>query len=137
MPQTPECNEYHQLVFEGFSGQPEEEKTLPYGIVEETPTVTKNGRGSEWRCVVRVPSDLWTEEETIYELRATGFATEAKKKRLRPGDVVCLTGTPSVQEMALAGGEIKRVHQFTVSGMDVIRRAKRTSITVYEQQKPK
>jgi hypothetical protein len=134
---TPEQNDYNQLSLEGFAGQSKEEVSLPYGIVEAMPTFTKNGKGSEWRCVVRVPADLWTEEERVYELRATSYATEAKKKRLRPGDAVSLTGTPCVQEIPLAGGEVKRVHQFTVSNMDVIRRAKRTSITVYEQQKRK
>jgi hypothetical protein len=51
--------------------------------------------------------------------------------------VVSLTGTPSVKEIPLAGGEVKRVYQFIVSDMDVVRRAKRTRITVYEQQKRK
>jgi hypothetical protein len=138
MANTPDRNEYNQLSLEGFAGQPKErEVLLPYGIVEETPTFTKNGKGSEWRCVVRVPADLWTEEERVYELRATSYATEARKHRLRPGDAVCLTGTPSVQEIPLTGGEVRRVHQFTVSNMDVVKRAKRTSITVYEQQKRK
>jgi hypothetical protein len=59
MANTPEHNEYIQLFMEGFAGQSKERKvSLPYGIVEEMPTLTKNGKGSEWRCVVRVPADL-------------------------------------------------------------------------------
>jgi hypothetical protein len=135
---TPEQHDYSQLALEGFAGKAkEEEVVLPYGIVEAVPTFTKNGKGSQWRCVVRVPADLWTEEERVYELRATSYATEARKHRLRPSDAVCLTGIPSVQEIPLADGEVRRIHQFMVSQMEVVKRAKRTSITVYEQQRRK
>jgi hypothetical protein len=135
---TPEENDYSQLSLDGFSGQAkEEEVALPYGIVEEMPTFTKNGKGQEWRCIVRVPTDLWTEEEPVIEVRATVYANEARKKHLRPGDAISLIGVPSVQEIALTGGEVRRIHQFTVSQMEVVKRAKRTSITVYEQQKRK
>jgi hypothetical protein len=120
-----------------LTAQTKEEMSLSYCLVEAMPTMKKNNTGPEWRCVVRVPADLWTEEERLYELRATAYAKKAQKHRLRPSDVVALTGMPSLKEIPLAGGEVKRVYQFAVSRPEVVSRAKRTSVTVYEQQRRK
>src|SRR2546421_298354 len=139
MPISPEQNgQYHQPTLEGLEAPPEEETVLEHVIVESLPTYRKNGKGYEWDCVVYCPPDIFHQDRNdTYEVHAKSYAAEAKKKRLRPGDIVTLKGSAQTQEIQLNGGETRVINHLKVSDIQVIKRARRESITVYEQKRGK
>ncbi|SRR6266487_1913613 len=111
---------------------------MEYVVVENLPTYRKNGKGYEWGCVVYCPPDIFNQDRNeTYEVHAKTYAGEAKKKRLRPGDIVTIKGSKYIQEIQLNGGEERVVNHLTVTDIAVIRRAKRESITVYERKREK
>src|SRR5579859_4305102 len=108
--------------------------TLEACIVEALPTY-RRGKVPTWDCVVYAPPDIFHQERNeTYHVHATTYAQEANKKRLRPGDIVTLTGFPSTQELELQNGETTTIHHLTVSEITVLKQAKRESITVYERK---
>jgi len=59
----------------------------------------------------------------------------AQSCRLRPGDRALMRGTLQQQTVALENGETTSINHFYVTSLEVLRRSKRTSITVYEKAK--
>ena len=107
-------------------------------VVVETLPIWKNLQrsGNEWHCRMYAQPDLFNQERSDYfEVHARSYAKEAKKKDLRPGDVVTLTGIQKTQEIKLADGRLETIKHITVSQIDVLSRAKRTSLTVYERKR--
>lgn len=126
---------YHQLFFAGLETERGEETVLENVVVESLPTWTKSGNSYIWECAVYCPSDIFHQERDEYvELHARAYAAEAKKKRLRPGDTVTLRGFPYTQAIDLAG-EQKSIKHLNVNDIEIIKRAKRMSVTVYEQKR--
>jgi hypothetical protein len=133
-----EQEEYQQLLFAGLEQEKQEEVIIENAVVESLPIWKKHGSSYEWGCVVSCPPDIFNQERNdSYEVLARTYALEAKKKRLRPGDVVTLKGLPYTQEIETAKEGKKIVKHLVVSAIDVISRAKRRSITVYEQKRGK
>ena len=132
-----EHDEYQQqLLFADLEQGKREEMTLENAVVESLPIWKKHGKSYEWGCVVYCPPDIFNQERNdSYEVHARTYALEAKKKRLRPGDVLTLKGVAYTQEIETAKEGRKTVN--VVSTIEVISRAKRVSITVYEQQREK
>ncbi len=84
------------------------------------------------------PPDLFHQEQNdTYQLHATTYATEVKRKRLKPGDVVTITGIPSTQRITLQNGTTQEVKHLAVSELLVISRAPRKTVTVYEAKQKK
>jgi hypothetical protein len=132
-----EQEEYQQLLFAGPEHEKLEEVTLENAVVQSLPTWEKHGKSYEWGCSIYWPPDIFNQERNdSYEVHARTYALEAKKKRLRPGDVVTIKGMPYTQELETAKGK-KTINHFTVSVIEVISRAKRMSITIYEQKRRK
>ncbi len=126
--------QYSQLHFEAWEDHPTPEMTLDYCIVTTQPTYAKNGKGYVWDCAIYAPPDLLNQDRNeTYHLHASNYAQEANKKRLKPGDVVLLTGVPWTQDIVLQGGETQTLNHLTVSEIVVVSRAARKTITVYEQ----
>ncbi len=137
MEREPEQEKYQQLSFAGFEHEKQEEVMLENAVVQSLPIWKKQGKSYEWGCSVFCPPDIFNQDRSDnYEVHAKAYAMEAKKKRLRPGDVVTLRGITYTQEIETANGK-KTVNHFTVSEVEVIRRARRVSITVYEQKRGK
>jgi ribosomal protein L21 len=131
-----EQEEYQQLLFAGFEQEKQEEVIVENAVVESEPIWEKHGKSYEWGCSVYCPPDIFNQDRSdYYEVHAKAYALEAKKKRLRPGDVVTLRGVRFTQEIETAKEGRKTVNHFVVSAIDVISRAKRRSITVYEQKR--
>ncbi len=138
MTRIPEQSEYNQLFFSELEEEKTEEITLENVVVEALPTVKMKKGMVEWDTLVFCQPDIFHQERNdYYEVHARTYASEAKKKRLRPGDVVTLKGVPSVQEIPLESGEVKSINHLTVTDIQVLSRAERTSVTVYERQKKK
>jgi hypothetical protein len=133
-----EQEEYQQLLFAGLEQEKQEEVTLENAVVQSLPIWKKQDKSYEWGCSIFCPPDIFNQDRSdTYEVHSRTYALEAKKKRLRPGDVVTLKGMPYTQEIETAKEGRKTVKHFVVSAIDVISRAKRMSITVYEQKREK
>lgn len=105
-------------------------------IVAARPLYKKAGHGHEWQCSLYAPPDIFHQDrDELVEAHATNYAETANRKRLRPGDRLTLKETLSRQELSLGNGEKKTVNHLTVSGIVVIEKAVRKSITVYEQKR--
>src|SRR5450755_1404499 len=112
--------------------------TLEHVLVTSQPTYRKNGNGYAWDCVVSCQPDIFNQDRNeTYEVHAKTYAPEAKKKRLRPGDIVTMKGARYTQEVQLNGGEERIINNLTVTEILVIQRAKRENITVYERKRGK
>ena len=136
MSQSPDQDRYIQPSLAGFEEEMREETLLEHVVVETLPTLKQRKKGVEWDCQVYAPPDIFNQERSVfYEVHARSYAREAKKKNLRPGDIVTLTGVQETQEIELADGSKQTINHITVSNIDVLSRAKRTSITVYERRR--
>ncbi len=121
-----------------FAEAHDPETILERVVVETMPIFKQRKAGSEWTCQVYAPADIFNQERNEqYQHLARAYAHEAKKHRLRPGDIVTLHGTPSSQEIETAAGEKRLIHHFHVTKIDVVSRSKRISMTVYEKQRGK
>ena len=129
---------YFQPSLSGMETDRQEEVTLEYCIIEAVPVYKKQGTGYRWECEVYCPPDIFHQERhDSYHVQTKASAKEANKKRLLPGDVVWLKGTPYTQEIDMVGGGKKTINHISVSSVEVVRRAKRESITVYEKRRYK
>jgi len=130
---------YQQLPFGEWEQQPIEEITLDHCIVTSPPTYTKNGKGYLWECIVFAPPDLFHQQQNdTYHLHASAYAKEAHKKRLQPGDVVLLTGTPTyTQEVTLQSGDTQIINHLNVSALTIQTRAQRQTIVVFDAKNSK
>ena len=129
-------DEYQQLLFAGLEYEKQEEVTLENTVVQSLPIWEKHGKSYEWGCSVYFPPDIFNQDRSDhYEVHTTAYALEAKKKRLRPGDVVTLKGSSYTQDIDLTGGEQKTIKHLNVTDIEVIKWAKRMSVTVFEQKR--
>ncbi len=136
MPKSKERPGYSQPSFEGLKIETRQDTMLEWVIVESLPTYRKNGKGYAWECVVSCPPDIFHQgRNETYTIRANTYASEAHKKRLRPGDMVTIKGVSHLQEIQLSGGEKRMINSLTASAIDVVKRAKRESISVYEKDR--
>jgi hypothetical protein len=129
---------FQQLAFEGLAELEPEPIVVEHCIVIQAPTYHKNKQGTLWECVVYAPPDLFHQEQNdTYQLHATTYANEAKKKRLKPGDVVTVTGILSTQHIALQNGTTQEIKHLAVSDVLIVSRAPRKTVTIYEAQQNK
>ena len=128
-------NEYTESLFTGLEAEKPKEETLEYAVVQSLPVWKKEGKTTEWQCRVYCPPDIFNQERNAsYLLHARTYGTEAKKKRLRPGDVATIRGVAYTQEVETPKGKTT-VNHVTVSEITVVSRAKRVSLTVYETKR--
>jgi hypothetical protein len=131
-----EQNSYTQPTLSGLEAEGSQEELLERVTIEAVPTWKQRQVGSEWHCRVYTPPDIFHQERNDhYELHTRSYAKAAKRLNLLPGDTVTLTGTPYTQEITTNDGRTKIIKHFTVSRIDVVSRAKRMSITVYERKR--
>jgi len=130
-------NEITPSLFDGLEAEKPEEETLEYAVVQSLPVWKKEGKTTEWQCRVYCPPDIFNQDRNAsYVLHARTYAAEAKKQRLRPGDVATVRGIAYTQEVETLKGKTT-VNHVTVSEITVVSRAKRVSLTVYEMKRGK
>jgi len=128
-PTTPlEAGEYNQI---DLSLEPEKprEITIENCMVQTLPTVEQVKKGvREWRCGFSAPSDLWHQDrDELIEARASSpeSVTQAVGKRLKPGDMVTITGLVTLQQVLVTGVKVTQLTYLNMTDIRVdIRAAK-------------
>src|SRR5437879_7498774 len=113
--------ELEQLTFSGLEALEPEKVTVEHAIVTKEPTYAKRKNGALWNCAVYAPPDLFHQEQNdTYQLAATTYASDANRKRLKPGDVVTVTGTLTTQQITLQNGATEIIKRLVVADVQVI-----------------
>ncbi len=129
--------EFQQPNLEGFTQEPET-MVVEHCIITDESTFRTSKHGNGWECAAYAPPILFApEREETYRLHTSTYATEAKKKQLRSGDVVTVTGTMSIQRVTLQNGVTEEIKRLAVTKLLVISRAPRKTIAVYETKQNK
>lgn len=93
---------YTQPVLSELKEQENEAITLERVVVETLPTFTQRNGVYSWDCQVYAEPNIFEQERNQrYQLHARTYANDAKKKRLRPGDIITLTGFPILRRSKL------------------------------------
>ncbi len=95
-----------------------------------------NGNKQEWVCSIHAqPSLFQPGMDTVFLASATNeLAVKARRKSLKPGDRVVLTGIATSQTIAFPGGETQTINHIALTqAPQVMTKEKRISTTVFEQ----
>jgi hypothetical protein len=115
---------YNQLGFEGLATDEKKEVTIENLEVSKLPLVKKVQDRVEWSCSVSYQPDLWHQEGySELVLHALHNADAAIALRLKPRDLVQVTGVPWDQRIDLRGGKSKIIHHLNVTDMTIMKRA--------------
>src|SRR6266702_7372540 len=126
-PTTPvEAGEYNQMGLSLEAEKPRE-MTIENCMVQTLPTVEQVRKGvREWRCGFAVPSDLWHQDrDELIEARASEpeNVTQATSQRLKPGDMVTITGLITQQQLLVTGVKVTQLTYLNVTDILVGLRA--------------
>ena len=132
-----EQHEFVQPTLDGLETEQPPEVELGNCTITSSVRFRKLVRGNEWHCTIRTEPDLMhPEQEGNFEAHAyQNYADMANKEHLRPGDRALMRGTLQQQTVPLENGGTTIINHFYVSGIEVLSRSKRTSMTVYEKGK--
>jgi len=115
---------YNQLGFEGLDREETKEVTIENLQVAKLPLVKKIDDRIAWSCNVSYQPDLWHQEDySEFVLHALHNADAAIALRLKPHDLVRVTGVPWDQQVELRGGKVKILHHLNVTDMAIQKRA--------------
>ena len=131
-------NEYRQATFAGLEAPLAEETELANCLVLSQPAYTDTGKKQAWACAIHAqPSIFQPETDTLIHASATNeLAIKARRKSLKPGDRVVLTGIITAQVIAFPNGETQTVNRITLTqAPQVITKEKRISTTIFEQNR--
>jgi hypothetical protein len=131
-------HEYSQPTLDGL-GSVEQEETLLYNcLVLEQPRYTDTGEKQLWLATVHAEPCLFQPEiDTVYFASASNrVARLARRKSLKPGDRVSLTGVVRVDTMIFPTGETKTIHRIALTAPPgMVAKEKRVSTTVFAQKR--
>ncbi len=132
-----EQNPFMQPTLEGMEMEQTPELELGNCIITTAIRFRKRVKGNEWHCSIQVVPDLLhPEQEGDFEAHAfNNYADMAQRCRLRPWDRAVMRGTLQPQTIELENGQTTCINHFYVSGIEVVSRSKRTSMTAYEKGK--
>lgn len=125
-----------QPTLEGMEPLPIPETLLENCLVTAAPSFKKGKDSSLWQCSLLAASDLFNQDrEEIVEASATTNADIAQKLHLKPGDRVSLRGYVQESTLELGSGKTREIKRISVSGISVIHRDKRVSMTRHEMDR--
>ena len=108
--------------------------TIENCVVQAAPTVAEVKKGvKEWRCGFSAPPDLWHQDsDELIEARASSpeSITLAKSKRLKPGDMVTITGIVTQQQLLVTGVKVTQLTYLNVTDIQVGVRATKNPMLV-------
>ena len=133
-------NGYTQPLLDGLEAATPEETALDNCLVLSRPAYTDTGTKHEWTCAVHAqPSLFQPETDSVFLASATnGGAVKARRKSLKPGDRVALTGVVTCQTIDFPNGETQTINCIVLThAPHMTARAKRLSTTVFEQNRHK
>src|SRR5439155_24733548 len=96
------------------------------------------GKKKEWTVTVHAqPSIFQPETDTDFLASATNeLAIQARRKSLKPGDRVVLTGIVTSQTIAFPNGETQTVNRIALThAPHITAKEKRISTTIFEQNR--
>jgi hypothetical protein len=115
---------YDQLGFEGLDCAEQQEVTIENLQVVKLPQVKKVQDRYEWSCSVSYQRDLWHQEDySQFVLHAMHNADAAIALRIKPHDLVQVTGVPWDQKVELRRGTVNTIHHLNVTDMAIMKRA--------------
>jgi len=125
-----------QLSLNSFSLETEKprELTIENCVVQSLPTVQTVQKGvKEWRCGFSAPADLWHQDrDELIEVRTSTQETVAlaTSKRLKPGDMVTITGLITQQQLLVTGVKVTQLTYLNVTDILVGLRAAKNPVFV-------
>ncbi len=127
-----------QPLLEGMEGLKPEETELDNCLVLSRPIYKDTGKKQEWTCVLHAQPSIFQPGIDI-ELIASAsnhLAILSRKKSLKPGDRVVLTGIMRVDTLDFPTGETHTIHRLALThAPQMVVKEKRVSTTVFEQQR--
>jgi hypothetical protein len=131
-------HEYSQPTLDGLVA-PEQNETLLYNcLVLQQPRFSDTGEKQEWQTTIHAQPCLFQPEvDTVYFASASNMlARLARRKSLKPGDRVSLTGVVRVDTIAFPTGETQTIHRIALtSPPEMVAKEKRVSTTVFAQKR--
>ena len=122
----------------GMEGLKPKETELENCLVLSRPEYKDTGKKQEWTCLLHAQPSIF-QPDTDMEVTASAnneLAIFSKRKSLKPGDRVILTGVMRVDTVTFTTGESKTIYQLALThAPQMIVKEKRVSTTVYEQRK--
>ncbi len=131
-------NGYRQPTLDGLEAPEPEETELANCLVLSRPEYTDTGKKHEWVCTIHAqPSIFQPETDTVFLASASNeLAVKARRKRLKPGDRVVLTGVTRTDSFLLSSGETRTIHRISLTlAPQLFVKEKRISTTVFEQNR--
>ena len=125
--------DYDQLGF-GVDVEKPRIITLENCVVQAAPAVEEVKKGiKEWRCGFSAPADLWHQDrDELIEARTSTKETvsRAKSFRLKPGDMVTITGLVTQQQLLVTGVKVTQLTYLNVTDIRVGVRARQNPMFV-------
>lgn len=129
---------YIQPSFDGMEGLKPEETSFDNCLVLARPEYKESGKKQEWTCVLHAqPSIFQPDSDMEVVASATNqLAMLSQRKNLKPGDRVILRGILRNETLSFVTGETQTLHRLALTKEpQVVKKEKRVSTTVYEQQR--
>ena len=110
-------HEYSQPLLDGLVSMEQDETLLYNCLVLEQPRYSDNGNKQEWLATIHAqPCIFQPEIDTVYFASASNrVARLARRKSLKPGDRVSLTGVVRVDTLAFPTGETQTIHRIALT----------------------
>ena len=131
-------NGYTQPTLDGLEAAKPEETELANCLVLSRPIYQDTGKKQEWSCAIHAqPSIFQPETDTVFLAAASSdLAVTARRKSLKPGDRVVLTGTVISQTITFPNGETRTINRITLTqAPHITAKEKRISMTIFEQNR--
>ncbi|SRR5258706_8378352 len=133
-------NGFIQPFLTGLEAEKPEETVLDNCLVLAQPEYKESKKTQEWVCSIHAQPSIF-QPETDLKLIASAsneLATLSRKKSLKPGDRVVLTGIMCDDTVTFSTGEMQTIHRLALTqAPQMVAKEKRVSTTVYEQQRKK
>src|ERR1700674_714533 len=131
-------HEYSQPTLDGLASGEQVETLLYNCLILEQPRYSDTGNKQEWLATVHAqPCIFQPEIDTVYFASATNrVARLTRRKSLKPGDRVSLTGVVRVDTLDFPTGETKIIHRIALTPPpEMVAKEKRVSTTVFSQKR--
>src|SRR5260370_38586290 len=131
-------NGFIQPLLAGLEAEKPQETELDNCLVLRLPEYKDTGKKQEWLCSLHAQPSIF-QQDTDMELIASAtneLAILSKRKRLKPGDRVVLTGILRVDTLTFPTGQTQTINRLALTqAPQMVAREKRVSTTVFEQRK--
>ncbi len=131
-------NGCQQPGLEGFEVPKPDETALDNCLVLERPVYRDTGKKQEWSCTIHAqPSIFQPDTDAVFLASATNeVAVKARRKSLKPGDRVALTGVVTCQTIEFPNGETQTINRIVLTqAPHITAKEKRISTTIFEQNR--